>query len=180
MANSSQFSLPRITAPAASRRATAVQSYGGTKFSRIFEPAVVRTPRVTITSLIATGTPASGGNGFPSAAISSMLPGLRQRALFAQRQKCANLRIFFSECAHRNPAPARSRSSALGDRAANRIIVRSGSAAIDAGISFFDHRLSLNHLRNFKNVPSVSGAFFMATSCGSDSRRPSFTSSRMA
>src|SRR6476646_4211270 len=41
IANSSQLSLPRITAPAASRRATAVQSYGGMKFSRILEPAVV-------------------------------------------------------------------------------------------------------------------------------------------
>src|SRR2546426_42317 len=50
MANSSQLTLPRTIAPAASSRATAVQSYGGTKFSRIFDPAVVRTPDVTITS----------------------------------------------------------------------------------------------------------------------------------
>src|SRR5437016_6299474 len=61
MANSSQFNLPRMMAPAASSRATAVQSYGGTKLPMIFEPAVVRTPLVIITSLMPTGTPASGG-----------------------------------------------------------------------------------------------------------------------
>src|SRR5690348_15590713 len=43
IANSSQFSLPSITAPAASSRATAVQSYGGIKSPRILDPAVVRT-----------------------------------------------------------------------------------------------------------------------------------------
>src|SRR5579862_9536703 len=63
IANSSQFIFPTTTAPAASRRATAVQSYGGTKLPRILEPAVVFTPRVTITSLMPTGTPASGGSG---------------------------------------------------------------------------------------------------------------------
>ena len=48
--------------------------------SRIREPAVVLTPRVTITSLIATGTPASGGSGFPSltsASISAALVSAR-------------------------------------------------------------------------------------------------------
>ena len=63
MANSSQLSLPKISAPAASRRATAVQSYGGIKVSRTFEPAVVRTPPVTMTSLIAKGTPADEAMG---------------------------------------------------------------------------------------------------------------------
>src|SRR5205085_5910550 len=52
IANSSQLSLPRMTAPADSKRATAVQSYGGMKFSSIFDPAVLRTPLVTITSFI--------------------------------------------------------------------------------------------------------------------------------
>src|SRR5438874_13628944 len=60
IANSSQFVLPMITAPAASRCATAVASNGGTKRSRIFEDAVVRTPRTHRLSLRATGTPASG------------------------------------------------------------------------------------------------------------------------
>src|SRR2546430_14824737 len=54
MANSSQFSLPRTIAPAASRRDTAVQSYGGRELPKIFDPAVGRTPLVTITSLMAT------------------------------------------------------------------------------------------------------------------------------
>src|SRR6266852_5515540 len=72
IANSSQFILPSTTAPAASMRATAVQSYGGMYLSRILEPAVVRTPRVDITSLMPTGTPPSGGSGLPSAAMRSM------------------------------------------------------------------------------------------------------------
>src|SRR3954453_2251380 len=66
MANSSQFVLPRMIAPASSSRWTAVQLYGGRKFSRIFDPAVVRRSLVTITSLIAIGTPASGGSGSPA------------------------------------------------------------------------------------------------------------------
>src|SRR5437660_924661 len=60
IANSSQLVLPMTTAPARSRRATAVASYGGTKDSRIRDPAVVRTPRVQRLSFSATGTPASG------------------------------------------------------------------------------------------------------------------------
>src|SRR5437868_15240218 len=46
MANSSQFVLPMITAPAASSRETAVASNGGTKRSRMRDEAVVRMPRV--------------------------------------------------------------------------------------------------------------------------------------
>src|SRR4029077_4926134 len=65
MANSSQFILPSTIAPAASSLATAVQSYGGIKFSRIFDPAVGGPPLVTITSLMPMGTPASGGRGAP-------------------------------------------------------------------------------------------------------------------
>ena len=45
IANSSQLVLPTITAPAASSRATAVASNGGTKDSSIRDEAVVRTPR---------------------------------------------------------------------------------------------------------------------------------------
>src|SRR5260221_444109 len=60
MANSSQFVLPTTTTPAASSRATAVASNGGTNDSRMRDDAVVRTPRVQRLSLSATGTPASG------------------------------------------------------------------------------------------------------------------------
>ena len=49
-----------ITAPACSRRSTTVALYGGTKPARIFEDAVVGTPRVHMLSLIAIGTPCSG------------------------------------------------------------------------------------------------------------------------
>src|SRR5262245_17678838 len=66
MANSSMFSLPRRTAPASRSRVTAVASYGGTKCSRIFDPQVVRTPRVHSTSLSAIGTPSSGPRGWPA------------------------------------------------------------------------------------------------------------------
>src|SRR3982751_1298332 len=51
IANSSQFVFPRMIAPAVSSRATAVASYGGKKCCNTFEPAVVRRPRVTMTSL---------------------------------------------------------------------------------------------------------------------------------
>src|SRR5215831_6016031 len=66
MANSSMLSLPRSTAPDSRRRATAVASYGGTKASRIFEPHVVRIPRVQNTSFTAIGTPSSGPRGEPA------------------------------------------------------------------------------------------------------------------
>jgi hypothetical protein len=58
--------LPRITTPAARNRSTVVASYGGTKCSSIFDPQVVRTPAVHITSLTATGAPSSGPRGEPA------------------------------------------------------------------------------------------------------------------
>src|SRR5437764_11013790 len=60
IANSSMLVLPRTTMPAARIRSTIVASYGGTQPSRMREPAVVGTPLVTMTSLSASGTPASG------------------------------------------------------------------------------------------------------------------------
>src|SRR5262245_35998927 len=72
MANSSQLSLPRTTAPARFRRATTVASYGGTKCSRMREPAVVRIPAVQMMSLTPTGTPASGPGSSPAAMRRSM------------------------------------------------------------------------------------------------------------
>ena len=44
------------------RFATTVESYGGRQPSRIFEPQVVGIPFCAITSLRASGTPASGDN----------------------------------------------------------------------------------------------------------------------
>src|ERR1700742_1603896 len=60
IANSSLFSLPSMTAPSRHSCEVTVDSYGGTKLPRIFEPAVVRTPAVANRSLIASGIPASG------------------------------------------------------------------------------------------------------------------------
>src|SRR6266581_3244411 len=51
MANSSMLVLPRITAPASSKRSITCASYGPTKFERIFEPQVVSQSRATKMSL---------------------------------------------------------------------------------------------------------------------------------
>jgi len=60
MANSSRLVLPTMTAPAAASLSTTVASYGGTKFSSIFEEQVVFVPRVHMLSLTAIGMPARG------------------------------------------------------------------------------------------------------------------------
>src|SRR5207237_5396865 len=60
IANSSLLSLPSMTAPSRHRFEVTVDSYGGTKLSRIFEQAVVRTSLVAKRSLIPSGMPASG------------------------------------------------------------------------------------------------------------------------
>ena len=60
MANSSMFSFPTITAPPFFNFFTTEASYGGMKFSRIFEPQVVRRPFVQMRSLRAMGIPVRG------------------------------------------------------------------------------------------------------------------------
>jgi hypothetical protein len=67
VANSSRLSLPSITAPAASSRATAVAVTSGTLSAPSFEPCVVRMPRVAKMSLGAKGTPSSLERGLPFA-----------------------------------------------------------------------------------------------------------------
>ncbi len=57
MANSSIFTLPKVTKPAALAFATTVASYGEIKLSSIFEPAVVLIPWVQKISLCASGIP---------------------------------------------------------------------------------------------------------------------------
>ena len=71
MPNSSQLTLPMITAPAARSRSTTVASYGGCQPARIFDPAVVVRPLVTIMSFSAIGTPASGPSGSPALCLRS-------------------------------------------------------------------------------------------------------------
>src|SRR6266571_7522385 len=70
IANSSMFVFPSITSPASLSRVMTLASYGGRKPSSILEPAVVGTPAVQITSLIAAGTPVSGVPS-PRASVSS-------------------------------------------------------------------------------------------------------------
>ena len=73
IANSSMFVLPSGTSPAARARATTVASYGETNPSRMREPLVAGMSVVTSTSLIASGTPASGGRSSPAARRASMV-----------------------------------------------------------------------------------------------------------
>ena len=61
--NSDVVVLPSTIAPAARKRPTATASCSGTRSANSCEPAVVRSPRVKITSLIETGTPWSGPSG---------------------------------------------------------------------------------------------------------------------
>src|SRR3954451_13517228 len=58
--------LPRMTTPAALSRAVTVASYGGRQPSRILDPQVVGTPSIVMTSLSASGTPASGPVSSPA------------------------------------------------------------------------------------------------------------------
>src|SRR5262245_14528940 len=57
IANSSMFVLPRKGRPARRHRDATVESKRGMYPARIFEPAVVSTPRVVIRSFSAIGTP---------------------------------------------------------------------------------------------------------------------------
>src|SRR6266850_1432679 len=91
MANSSQFVIPSISAPALKRRCTAVAVYGGLKPLRICDPAVVSTPRTHSTSLIAIGMPTSGPRSprtirlSASSACFSQSSGVKRRKAFTLR-----------------------------------------------------------------------------------------------
>src|SRR5450759_1288323 len=92
IANSSMFSLPRITAPASRSRSVIWASYGETYPARIREPAVHWPPRTDTRSLRPTGTPHSGCSDASAAA-----PPLRATASRASA----------SSAAPRAPAPSR-------------------------------------------------------------------------
>ena len=66
-ANSGVLVFPSTIAPAARSRSTQMESSSGTSCSRIFEPNVVRIPRVKMLSLTTTGTPSSGRVAAPPA-----------------------------------------------------------------------------------------------------------------
>ena len=121
MANSSIFVLARITAPASRSRFTAKASYGGTKFSRIREPAVQGTPLSVRASLIQTGTPHRGASSTEgmrpaaraaSSALASSSASASRRARSApRRSSVASMRA--RQAAVRSSArisPARRRS----------------------------------------------------------------------
>jgi hypothetical protein len=59
-ANSGVLVLPITIAPAARSRSTTSASASGTWSAKSFEPCVVRSPRVGVTSLMPTATPRSG------------------------------------------------------------------------------------------------------------------------
>ena len=77
IANSSHRVLPMMIAPASSRRCTAVAVYGLWKCSSIREPQVVWPKSVTMLSLTAIGTPASGPGFSPWAILPSIRPAAR-------------------------------------------------------------------------------------------------------
>ena len=68
-ANSGVLVLPITIAPAARRRSTTSASSSGTWLSKSLEPCVVRMPFVTVTSLMPTGTPKSGGRRAPRRSV---------------------------------------------------------------------------------------------------------------
>ena len=72
-------------APASSKRSIAVAEYGGIKFSKIFEPQVVRIPLVQILSFTAIGTPNKGFNVL-------VLVNSRSKA-FARSSACSRVRV---------------------------------------------------------------------------------------
>ena len=67
MANSSIFSRPNGMKPFAFSRATAVESYGETTGSRIFDAHEQVSPFATMQSLMPTGMPSYGLRGEPDA-----------------------------------------------------------------------------------------------------------------
>ena len=81
IANSSMLSLPSTTAPAALSLEVAVASYGGTNDSRILEPQVHGIPSTAMTSLMASGTPVSGGVSAPLSRSAASAASASARAL---------------------------------------------------------------------------------------------------
>lgn len=67
IANSSKFALPTIGTKLFNNFSVTVALNGETKFSNIFEDAVVREPTRFILSFNARGTPARSGNSSPFA-----------------------------------------------------------------------------------------------------------------
>jgi hypothetical protein len=63
--------LPRLIVPAAASFVTTASSTVGTKSAIAREPNVVRTPAVLFRSLMAVGTPSSGGSSPPARSRSS-------------------------------------------------------------------------------------------------------------
>src|SRR5437870_8144746 len=130
-------------------RATAVESYGGMKFLRIFEPAVVRTPRVTITSLIPTGTPPRGGSFSPFAARASICAAFASARSFDRVRNAPIAGSLSSILAYKDSASAVAVvvRSAMAERAASMVrVLKSISVASRWSLA----RSALNHLGYFE------------------------------
>ena len=80
IANSSMFSFPTITAPAARSRSVTCASYGEMYPARIREPAVHWPPRTETRSLRPTGTPHSGWSATSAAGPSARAAASRASA----------------------------------------------------------------------------------------------------
>jgi len=129
MANSSMLVLPSITAPARNKFAVTVDSYVGTKPSRMRDPAHVITPLVQNRSLTAIGMPSSAlasparRRASEASASASARSGVsvtkafRFRA-FSTAAMCASV----SSRAETSPASSASRASAMPSAVSSSVI----------------------------------------------------------
>ena len=95
--------------PAAASFVTTASSTSGTKSASTAEPNVVRTPAVLLRSLIAVGTPSSGGSSPPARSSASARPAACQRALRGDGEKAPSAGV-----ERLDAAPARARRAGSG------------------------------------------------------------------
>src|SRR2546426_2890600 len=122
--NSGLVVLPSMTPPAAWRRRTNGASTSGTRVAKMWEPDIVRTPRVNARSLIEYGTPCSGPRGPPRMTAAS---ASRARASAVSAVSVQNaLSVGFTRSMRSRAA----RVSSTGESCLARIIVTSSVAGV--------------------------------------------------
>ena len=91
IANSSRFAFPTIGTKLFKSFSVTVALNGETKFSKIFDDAVVFEPTKFMLSLSASGIPASSGNSSPFAIFSSTFLAVSSAASFVNELKAPSL-----------------------------------------------------------------------------------------
>ena len=91
MANSSRFAFPTIGTKFPKSFSVTVALNGETKFSKIFEDAVVFEPTKFILSLRASGIPANSGSSSPLAIFSSTFLAVSRAVSFVKELNAPNL-----------------------------------------------------------------------------------------